>query len=308
LRAENKKQESTNMNIIFVSNKMARPRTLNWWQSLTLLAALLVVPQCLMLMFILPQASPVLKAVSPVALLPAKFRLVPADQQEHVNALAIQLGQIQARVLRLDALGERLAKLAGIKEKDLELDRPAGQGGPMQRPYNLSEQDVEKSMTAMVAELDARSDRYGVLESLLLQQSLKKNTLPSGRPVNAAYNSSSFGWRVDPFTGQMAFHEGLDFMAEIGMPIYAAASGIVASTEMTPDYGNIVKIDHGSGIETRYAHASRILVKPGQRVEKGQIIAEIGSTGRSTGAHLHFEVRLNGVALDPRRYLTSNQG
>lgn len=294
------------MNIIFVSNNMAKARTLSWWQALSLLAALVAVPSMLTAAFILPQGNAVLKAVNPVALLPAQFRTIQDDRQENVNALAIQLGQIQARVMRLDALGERLAKLAGIKEKDL--DAPPGQGGPMTRPYNLSEQDLQNQMTALIDTLERRADRYGALEAVLLQQSLKKNTLPSGRPVNAAYNSSSFGWRVDPFTGQMAFHEGLDFMAEVGTPIYAAASGIVVSAEMQPDYGNIVKIDHGDGVETRYAHTSRILVKPGQRVEKGQLIAEVGSTGRSTGAHLHFEVRLNGVALDPRRFLTSNQG
>jgi murein DD-endopeptidase MepM/ murein hydrolase activator NlpD len=294
------------MSIIFVSNNMGKARTLNWWQALLLLGALVTVPPLLTMALILPQGHAVLQAVNPVALLPATFRISRDDRQEHVNALAIQLGQIQARVMRLDALGERLAKLAGIKEKDLDV--PAGQGGPMVRPYNLSEQDLQNQMTALIDELDRRSDRYGALEALLLQQSLKKNTLPSSSPVSVAYNSSSFGWRVDPFTGQMAFHEGLDFMAEVGTPIYAAASGIVVSAERQPDYGNIVKIDHGDGVETRYAHTSRILVKPGQRVEKGQLIAEIGSTGRSTGAHLHFEVRLNGVALDPRRYLKSNQG
>lgn len=287
---------------------MAKARTLNWWQSLLLLSTLLTVPPLLMLAFIVPQGQQVLQTVNPATLLPAKFRPAQLDHQEHVNALAIQLGQIQARVIRLDALGERLAKMAGINIKDLELDAPAGQGGPIRQAYNLSEQDIQKQMDAMITELQQRYDRYGALEAAVLQQSLKKNTLPSGKPVNAAYNSSSFGWRVDPFTGQMAFHEGLDFMAPVGTPIYAAASGIVAAAEKTPDYGNIVKLDHGSGVETRYAHTSRILVKPGQRVEKGQIIAEIGNTGRSTGAHLHFEVRLNGMALDPRRYLTANQG
>lgn len=294
------------MNIIIVSNSMGRPRTLNWWQALSLLAVLVILPPLLILPFILPQGDNVLKAVNPVSLLPAKFRLKQDDRQEHINALAIQLGQIQARVMRLDALGERLAKLAGVKEKDLDV--PAAQGGPITRPYNLSEDDLERQMTSLIDELQRKSDRYGALEAVLLQQSLKQNTLPSARPVNAAFNSSSFGWRVDPFTGQMAFHEGLDFMAEVGTPIHAAASGIVTAAEHTSDYGNIVKIDHGAGVETRYAHASRLLVKVGQRVEKGQLIAEVGSTGRSTGAHLHFEVRLNGVALDPRRYLTSNQG
>lgn len=296
------------MNIILVSNNMAKARTLNRWQSMLLLATLLSVPPLLALAFILPQGHQVLQAVNPVSLLPAQFRFSQSDRQEHINALAIQLGQIQARVMRLDALGERLAKLAGIKASELDLHSPAGQGGPIQRPYNLSEQDIQEKMTALITELEQKSDRYGALEALLLQQSLKKNTLPSAKPVDAAYNSSSFGWRVDPFTGQMAFHEGLDFMAAEGTPIYAAASGIVTAAEKTPDYGNIVKLDHGSGVETRYAHASRILVKPGQRVEKGQVIAEIGNTGRSTGAHLHFEVRMNGAALDPRKFLTPNQG
>jgi len=296
------------MNIIFVSNNMAKARTLNWWQAMSLLAVLVTLPPLLMLAFILPQGNAALKAVNPVAFFPVRFHLTQNDRQENVNALAIQLGQIQARVIRLDALGERLAKLAGVKEKDFVLDAPAGQGGPIARPYNLSEQDIEHQMEMLVTELDQKADRYGLLESVLLQQSLKKHTLPSARPVNAGYNSSSFGWRVDPFTGQMAFHEGLDFVAEVGTPIYAAASGIVTAAERTPDYGNIVKVDHGDGVETRYAHASRLLVKAGQRVEKGQLIAEIGNTGRSTGAHLHFEVRHNGAALDPRRYLTSNQG
>lgn len=294
------------MNIIIVSNGMAKPRVLNWWQALLLLVGLLTVPPLLLMPLIVPQGNTVLNAVNPVALLPAKLGLRHDDRQEHINALAIQLGQIQARVMRLDALGARLAKMAGIKETDI--DAPPAQGGPIERAYNMSESDLQQQMVALIDELQQKSDRYGALEAMLLQQSLKKNTLPSGRPVNAAYNSSSFGWRVDPFTGQMAFHEGLDFMAEVGTPIYAAASGIVTAAEKTPDYGNIVKIDHGSGVETRYAHASKLLVKAGQRVEKGQLIAEVGSTGRSTGAHLHFEVRLNGVALDPRRYLTSNQG
>lgn len=296
------------MNIILVSNNMATARTLNRWQTMLLLVTLLCVPSLLTAALILPQGNQVLKAVNPASLLPAQLRFGQFERQEHINALSIQLGQIQARVMRLDALGERLAKLAGIKDSDLDLHAPAGQGGPIRRPYNMSEQDIQQKMTALVAELEQKTDRYGALEAMLLQQSLKKNTLPSSKPVNAAFNSSSYGWRVDPFTGQMAFHEGLDFMADAGTPIYAAASGIVTAAEKTPDYGNIVKLDHGSGIETRYAHASRILVKPGQRVEKGQIIAEIGNTGRSTGAHLHFEVRMNGAALDPRKYLTPNQG
>jgi len=138
---------------------MAKAKTLNWWQSLLLLGALLTVPPLLMLAFIVPQGQQVLHAVNPVALLPVQFRPVQADHQEHVNALAIQLGQIQARVIRLDTLGERLAKLAGIDVKDL--DAPAGQGGPIQQAHNLSEQDIQTRMDAMITELQQRSDRYG---------------------------------------------------------------------------------------------------------------------------------------------------
>jgi murein DD-endopeptidase MepM/ murein hydrolase activator NlpD len=132
--------------------------------------------------------------------------------------------------------------------------------------------------------------------------------LPNSSPVMAGYNSSSYGWRIDPFNGHKAFHEGLDFPANTGTPILAAADGIVTTAERTADYGNIVKISHGSGLETRYAHASKILVKVGERVTKGQVVAHVGSTGRSTGPHLHYEIRLHGNSLDPRQYLQKNTG
>jgi murein DD-endopeptidase MepM/ murein hydrolase activator NlpD len=121
--------------------------------------------------------------------------------------------------------------------------------------------------------------------------------------VNAPFNSSSYGWRVDPFLGVRAFHEGLDFSADVGQPIKATAAGIVVAAEVTPEYGNVVRISHGSGLETRYAHASKLLVKEGDRIKKNQVIALVGNTGRSTGPHLHYEIRMNGESLDPRKYL-----
>lgn len=281
---------------------MAKAKTLSRWQVLTLLAVLVTVPALLTAAFILPQAGDRHHGMQ--VSLPARLMsAVRNDAQPHLDALAVQLGEIQARVMRLDALSERLARLAGVKEKDLVADQPPGRGGPMVREYPLTEQQIRTQMAELLAQLEERSDRLNVLEAMLLQQNLQKNTIPTSRPVDVGYNSSSFGWRVDPFTGKMAFHEGLDFMAESGTPIYAAASGIVTQVSSTPDYGNMVKLDHGAGLETRYAHADRILVSPGDRVEKGQRIALVGNTGRSTGAHLHFEVRLNGVALDPRKYL-----
>lgn len=291
------------MNIIIVSKNMAKVKTLHLWQAAVLVAGLAAMFSAVLVGVVLPKGNGPLEAVNPARLLPEKFRLQQRDNQEHLNALAVQLGQIQARVIRLDAISERLARLAGVKEVDLAKDGD-GRGGPMVHAHAPSSGDIEQQLQQLMAELEQRSDRLGVLEAMLLQQNLKSDTLPSKMPVQVGYKSSSFGWRVDPFNGQMAFHEGLDFLAESGTPIQAAASGIVVAAERTPDYGNLVKIDHGAGVETRYAHALKILVKPGDRVEKGQVIAEVGNTGRSTGAHLHFEVRLNGVALDPRKYLS----
>ena len=289
------------MNIIFVSNNMAKAKTLTMFQATALLALLVTLPVALTLAFILPQGDDQHHGVK--ALLPSPLHFSLHNPQEHLDALALQLGEIQARVMRLDALSDRLATLAGVKDNDLDSEKVPGRGGPQVKEYGLTEAQLVQKIAEMTIEVEHRSDRLSVLEGLLLQQNMKASTLPSSRPVEAGYNSSSYGWRVDPFTGKMAFHEGLDFMAEVGTPIYAAAGGIVTTAEQTPDYGKIVKIDHGSGLETRYAHTSLIVVKVGDRVEKGQLIARVGNTGRSTGAHLHFEVRLNGTALDPRKYL-----
>ncbi len=290
------------MNIIFVSNNMAKARTLTTVQVVLLLALIVMLTVALTMAIILPQADGKHQGVK--ALLPSPLNFSLHNPQEHINALAIQLGEIQARVMRLDALSDRLSKLAGVKDKELESATPApGRGGPQVNAHGLSEAELERSIAELSDQVEQRSFQLSVLETLLLQQSLKKNTLPTSAPIGVGYNSSSYGYRVDPFSGKMAFHEGLDFTAQAGTPIYAAAGGIVSTAEQTPDYGKIVKIDHGSGYETRYAHASQIMVKVGERVEKGQLIAAVGNTGRSTGAHLHFEVRLYGSPLDPRKYL-----
>lgn len=303
------------MNIIFVSNSMAKPRVLSLTQAMLLLVLLVAVVASItaaIASLILPQGERLSEHqgehvhASPQVALPSMLHLSKLHPQSHIDALALQLGEIQARVMRLDALGERLSKLAGVKPKDIEAEqRPAAQGGPEVKAYGLSEAQLQQKIGELTSQIESRTDSLSAVEAMLLQQGMQKNALPSNYPVNGAYNSSSYGWRVDPFTGHMAFHEGLDFTAEVGTPIQAAAGGIVMSAEQTPDYGKIIKIDHGAGIETRYAHASRLLVKAGDRVEKGRVIAEVGSTGRSTGAHLHFEIRLNGAALDPRKYLQS---
>lgn len=292
------------MNIIFVSNSMAKPRVLTTTQFVLALLLLVACISSLTALLTLPQGNANNQAAA--TLLRDRLHIPLFRRQQHIDALALQLGELQARVMRLDALSDRLSKMAGMHQLNTDAQKKLlGQGGPEVLQHKFTEHELQQKIDELAGTIEAKTDKLSAIEALLLQQSMKENALPNEMPVKGAYNSSSYGWRVDPFTGNNAFHEGLDFPAQIGTPIYAAASGIVTTAELTPDYGKIIKIDHGSGVETRYAHASKLLVQVGDRVEKGQLIAEVGSTGRSTGAHLHFEVRLNGDPLDPRKYLVN---
>ena len=300
---------------------MAKAKTLSLAQTSLLLAALVLVPVLLTLLFITPKDN--IKEQGMKALLPPQLKSSIISSQVHLDAYAKELGELQARMMRLDAQSQRLAKLAGEKAKpdttkpdsskpnikplDLQPSDTllSGKGGPLVNARPMTERDLIAAIAALTEAVDARDDSLSSLEAKILQQSVLKGMLPNSSPVSVAFNSSSYGWRIDPFTGYKAFHEGLDFPANTGTPIYAAADGIVSEADHTPDYGNIVKIEHGSGLETRYAHASKLLVHVGERVVKGQAVAEVGSTGRSTGPHLHYEIRLNGESLDPRKYLAN---
>ena len=302
------------MNIIFMSNNMAEAKSLSHVQVALIIAALMILPALLMLILILPHGD--IKQQGVKALLPPQLQFSLNNPQKHLDAFALELGELQARILRLDAQSARLAKLAGEKEstiknnlnlEPLQIGLP-GRGGPLVRASPFKEAELKNAMDDLLNAVESRDDYMAVLEAKLLQKSVLKNTLPNSSPVSAAYNSSSYGWRIDPFNGTKAFHEGLDFTADIGTPIHAAAGGIVIFAEQTPDYGKIVRIDHGSGLETRYAHASKLLVKVGDRVEKGQVISLVGNSGRSTGPHLHYEIRLKGEPLDPRKYLQAHAG
>jgi len=313
------------MNIILVSNNMAKAKTLSVLQISMILVAIVFLSGLLATMFIVPQQSNVQHGSK--SLIPNHLRFSFNNPQKHLDAYALQLGELQARMMRLDAQSERLAKLAGeknvsradaVKNPSKTLLNPdlaspvqnaaggASRGGPLVRSAPLSEAELQSAIAELTERIEFSTEHLSNIEAKLLQQSVLKNTLPNRSPVAAAFNSSSFGWRIDPFNGHKAFHEGLDFTAAAGTPIYAAAGGIVSTAEQTPDYGKIVKIDHGSGLETRYAHASKLYVRAGERVEKGQKIAEVGSTGRSTGPHLHYEIRLAGNPLDPRKYLKAS--
>jgi murein DD-endopeptidase MepM/ murein hydrolase activator NlpD len=301
------------MNIILVSNKMAKAKSLSVMQAGVLLTALVLVPVLLTLLFITPQDN--IKEQGVKAMLPPHLKSSIISSQVHLDAYAKELGELQARMMRLDAQSERLAKIAGEKDKSatkksnqkLKLDNllPANRGGPLVNDRPMTEPDLQAAILELTQAVDARDESLSSIEAKILQQSVLKDMLPNSNPINAAFNSSSYGWRIDPFNGSKAFHEGLDFTASTGTPIRAAADGIVSATEQGGAYGKLVKIEHGAGLETRYAHTSKILVKVGERVIKGQIVAEVGSTGRSTGPHLHYEIRLNGASLDPRKYLNN---
>ncbi len=229
--------------------------------------------------------------------------------RDNLNAMAVKLGEMQAQLIRIDSLGERLANLSGLKpEQRLQAEGgQGGRGGPLIRPTPLSSAELQAALDALGREVELRGDALSLVESQLLDERVRKSMLPTTLPVALQWNASSFGWRIDPITGERALHEGVDFSAQIGTAIMAAASGVVSDVEVHPEYGNLIEIDHGHGLSTRYAHASKVFVKVGALVRRGQKIAEVGNTGRTTGPHLHFEVRQNGVALNPNRFLRDAQ-
>lgn len=301
------------MNIILVSEKLPKARTITLgWPHLAGLASLLMV---LVLTLAGALNYGILRFASELNIPYVRDVLVSIHQQQqeknqsylqdNLNAMAVRLGQMQAQLLRLDTLGERLAKLAGFKPQDLMFNEVPGRGGALSSipSQNLSLGDFTRQVEQLTLQLEDRGDKLGLLESMFTLESARKKLTPTKLPVEGGWYSSNFGWRIDPFTGQRAFHEGIDFMAEEGTPIYAAAAGVVVYSEFHPQYGNMIEIDHGNDLISRYAHASKRLVKVGDIVLRGSRIADVGRTGRATGAHLHFEVRQRGAARNPAQFL-----
>ena len=228
--------------------------------------------------------------------------------RQNLNAMAVKLGEMQAQLMRLDALGERVSGLAGLKPQEFRSGEAPGRGGAVAEPVrDLSMQEFTRELDRLARGLENRSDHLNVAESELFNAKLKSKRLPTALPVNAEYNASGFGTRIDPITGQSAMHEGIDFITHPGAPIYAAAGGVVIAAEWHHSFGNMIEIDHGGDIVTRYAHSSIMLVKAGDIIKRGQKIAEVGSSGRSTGPHLHFEVRYKGQAQNPAKFLQAAQ-
>lgn len=225
--------------------------------------------------------------------------------RENIEVLAKKLGEMQAKLLQLESLGERVSGLAGINPADIKV-KP-GQGGLLVEGRPLTLQELDAGLDALDVMASQRSEAMALIESRLFEQKIKKMMVPTQTPVPDANLGSVFGWRIDPITGRSALHTGLDFPAETGTPIYSAAGGMVVTQEFHFQYGNMIEVDHGNNLITRYAHASKVLVKKGDLIKRGQKIAEVGTSGRSTGPHLHFEVLVQGVPQDPQKFLNAGR-
>ncbi|MEA9833158.1 M23 family metallopeptidase [Xanthomonas campestris] len=223
--------------------------------------------------------------------------------QAQVNALAARLGELQAQATRLNALGERLTQMGKLKDGEFDFDEPVGVGGGDEPVNDMPVQSLKQDLGQLEQQFSASGQQLNVLASLMFDHQLEQNSVPSRMPIRNTYITSGFGGRADPFDGGSAFHKGVDFHANVGDPVMSVADGVVSYAGVRGGYGNVVEVDHGNGYVTRYAHNSRLVVKVGDLVRAGQQVAKAGSSGRSTGAHVHFEVWADGRVVNPRKFL-----
>ncbi|NOR40452.1 MAG: peptidoglycan DD-metalloendopeptidase family protein [Gammaproteobacteria bacterium] len=225
--------------------------------------------------------------------------------QADLDALTLRIGQMQAQMLRLNALGERLVNQSDLDGEEFDFNAVPAVGGPQDSPDMQSVQfpDFITMLNELGAEMEDRKQKLSVLESLLMSRSLSERVMPSGRPVEEGWLSSKFGKRNDPFTGKQEYHKGLDFAGKKGSEILAVGDGVVVWAGERSGYGNMLELNHGNGYVTRYGHNQRHLVEIGEKVKKGQQIALMGSSGRSTGPHVHFEVLKNGKTVNPAKFI-----
>ena len=221
---------------------------------------------------------------------------VRTDQDSHLNALGLRVAALQARMMRVDALGERMVRIGGLNQAEFDFSAPPAMGG---NPAGMGETqntgDISGDLDQVSALLIDREHKLEALESYWQNRDLLQAAFPSGRPIQQGWISSRFGSRIDPINGRRSHHKGIDFAAQSGTPIHAVAAGVVKRARMVSGFGNVVEINHADGYSTLYAHNKKNLVRQGDIVQKDQVIALLGNTGRSTGPHVHFEVRKNGI-------------
>lgn len=228
-----------------------------------------------------------------------------SQAEQQMQALTLNLAQLQARMTRIDALGEHLTAIADLTEGEFDFSQPPALGGPLLGEFNVDydAQYLQRELGLFEARLFDREQQLDILESLLSSRKLEEESWLSGRPVEKGWISSRYGKRNDPFTGKPGMHNGIDFAGKEGSNIIAVASGVVTWVGSKSGYGEVVEVSHGDGYVTRYSHNRENLVAPGNVVRKGQAIALMGSTGRSTGAHVHYEVFKHGRSVDPSSYV-----
>ncbi len=300
------------MQIIFVSRHLKSARTVTIMPRhvaiavagfLALVFALSVFLSALSVHFRLPLVEDVLRSIQQ-----QESRQTQDYITNNLQLMATRLGEIQGRMLQLDSLGERVSDLAGIKQPAETVGRvPAGAGGPY-LPAPMSASELQQEIERLAADMERQVDELAFVEARLLEQRVAKRLLPTTLPVESAVIGSGFGYRIDPFVGLRSRHEGLDFNAPVGTPVVAAADGVVLATSYHPEYGKVVDIDHGDGLISRYAHLSVIDVAESKIIRRGERLGAVGNTGRSTGSHLHFEVRMRDVAQNPLTFLKRGEG
>jgi murein DD-endopeptidase MepM/ murein hydrolase activator NlpD len=300
------------MNIIIVSRKHGRSRMVSSWSLLFAFTLVLMVVTVATWFGIrsLPDKDVVVidKAAAQewqnrVAEQSAEIEKTRQYTEEQINALRVKLAELQGRLTRLDALGERLVNVASLDEGEFDFSAPVAVGGPEGETLDYEAPDFVNILDDLAATIANREQQLSVLNSLLGDREIQSETFVAGRPILRGWMSSRYGYRNDPFTGKKAWHDGVDFAGKEGSDIVAVASGVVTWAGSRYGYGELVEINHGNGFVTRYAHCSEILVSVGDVVKKADVVALMGSTGRSTGPHVHFEVHLNGKSVDPNNYI-----
>ena len=319
------------MQILITHGTLARARVLHIgrWQILgalvALMMALALLSGSIYHLIFLKAAREGWPLVSPLVRLLVKDEFAQRDRfmRENLDAMARKVGEMHAKVVRLEAMSERVAELAGLKKSSLPtpltdpktypaglLSKP-GEGGPFIPAHTSPAASPMERISVWTDLIDQRTDQSTdlliMIESSLFEKRLAALMVPNSRPIDGPVGSG-FGFRTDPFSGRAALHTGLDFPSPEGTPIYSAAGGVVIAADYHPAYGRVVELDHSKGLVTRYAHTSKVFVSAGEIVKRGQLIAHVGTTGRSTGSHLHFEVLLDGVPQDPAKFLSSESG
>lgn len=233
-----------------------------------------------------------------------QLKHIRQEADANIDALSSRIGLLQAHVMRLDALGRKLVRMASIDKAEFDFDLTPALGGPETiSNMGLEPDELSQAIEQLSFELENRENQLAVLENLVLDENLQKEIQPSGRPITKGWISSYYGMRTHPLSGRREMHKGIDFAGNLGGQVIAVAKGVVTYAGKRYGYGNVIDIAHGNGYTTRYAHNSRLLVSVGDTVEKGFQIAEIGSSGRSTGPHVHFEVLKNGREINPVRFI-----